>query len=276
VGELCIGGDCPAQGYRNRPALTAERFIPDVFGGAEGARLYRTGDIVRVIKNNELLFLGRSDDQVKLRGFRIELQEIAGALRELPGVDDAVVLISERGRATAHLVACVAGEAVEAAVDTTALDESMRNRLPGYMCPARYLRMRRLPLTANGKVDRNKLQQMCDVRAASRAVTTAQSAQERELAELWAETLGIPANHIGIHDNYFELGGNSILLARLGVLIGKHFGIAVGYLDLFAHPTIHLFAAFLAERSERERIYQPDPSRAARKKSALARFARKR
>jgi len=205
-GELCIGGTGLARGYLGRPDLTAERFVPDP-SGEPGARMYRTGDRARFTPEGELEHLGRDDGQVKLRGFRIELGEVESALREHPGVAQAVCVVVEPGPADKRLVAyCVpAGSGPPGHADLRA---HLRRRLPDYMIPQHYVVLDALPLTPNGKVDRKHLPPTAPV-ATARAGREPASHLERTIAGLWKELLGI--DHVGIEDNFFDLGGHSLL-----------------------------------------------------------------
>jgi amino acid adenylation domain-containing protein len=218
AGDLYLGGPGVARGYLGRPDLTAERFVPDPFGPS-GARLYRTGDRVRRLKDGSLEFLGRADDQVKIRGYRVEPGEVATALRGLDGVGDAAVvaLPAEDGRL--QLVAYVAAPA---GVDIEALKAKLAARLPDYMAPAAWVRLDALPVTANGKLDRKALPAP---EAAKPAGDAPREGTEQALAALWSGLLGTDA--IGRDDNFFALGGDSILSLKLLARIRKQ-GLAGG------------------------------------------------
>jgi amino acid adenylation domain-containing protein len=242
-GELRIGGAGLARGYFGRPDLTAERFIPDPFSGDSGARLYRTGDLVRQLPDGSLDFLGRLDDQVKVRGYRIELGEIEAALSALPGVREAVVVVkSDRSAgspADLRLVAYVTGE-----VDTAALRQALRDKLPDFMLPSAIMALPALPLTPSGKVDRKALPEPDSGPAPG--FVAPRTAVEEVLAEIWAELLGIA--HIGAHDNFFERGGHSLLAVLLMARIEKRLGTTLPLAALFSAPTLEALAA-LAETS---------------------------
>ncbi|WP_343715424.1 phosphopantetheine-binding protein, partial [Inquilinus sp.] len=213
-----LGGPGIARGYLGRPDLTAERFVPDPFG-APGARLYRTGDRVRRLKDGSLEFLGRADDQVKIRGYRVEPGEVATALRGLDGIADAAVvaLPAEEGRL--QLAAYVAAPA---GTDLDAVKARLAARLPDYMVPTAWLRLDALPVTANGKLDRKALPAP---EAAKPAGEPPRGETERALAALWSGLLGTEA--IGRDDNFFALGGDSILSLKLLARIRKQ-GLAGG------------------------------------------------
>ncbi|HEX3528888.1 MAG TPA: amino acid adenylation domain-containing protein, partial [Thermoanaerobaculia bacterium] len=233
-GELQIGGAGLARGYLGRPDLTAERFIPDPFSGDSGARLYRTGDLVRQLPDGSLDFLGRLDNQVKVRGYRIELGEIEATLTALPGVREAVVV----GKSD-RLVAYVTGEA-----DTAALRQALRDKLPDFMLPSAIVALPSLPLTPSGKVDRKALPEPDSGPAPG--FVAPRTAVEEVLAEIWAELLG--AAHIGVHDNFFERGGHSLLAVLLMARIEKRLGTTLPLAALFSAPTLEALAA-LAETS---------------------------
>ncbi|MFG1871602.1 non-ribosomal peptide synthetase/MFS transporter [Micromonospora arborensis] len=247
AGELHIGGVGLARGYHRRPALTAERFVPDPFSGEPGARLYRTGDLARwqVAPGDPtggvLEFLGRIDHQVKLRGLRIELGEIESALRAQPGVTEAVVLVREDTpgdkRLTGYLVGAAEHDAVKAALKET---------LPEYMVPAAFVTLDALPLTPNGKLDRKALPAPVVTRAASVALVEPRDDTERLLAGIWSEVLGVAT--IGIDDDFFDLGGHSMLATQVVARIRKaeHGGRPVGVMDLFQQRTIRDLATFMS------------------------------
>ncbi|HYR11609.1 MAG TPA: AMP-binding protein, partial [Longimicrobium sp.] len=207
-GELYVGGVGVARGYLGRPALTAARFVPDPFGGEPGARLYRTGDRARWSARGELEFLGRVDAQVKVRGFRVEPGEIEGALRRSEGVADCVVVAREDVPGEKRLVAYVVGD-VEAGV----LREHLRRELPEYMVPAAFVPLERLPLTANGKLDRKALPAPEGDAFARRGYEAPVGEVEQALSEIWSELLGV--ERVGRWDNFFELGGHSLLIVKL-------------------------------------------------------------
>ena len=256
AGELCIGGEGLARGYHGRPDLTAERFVPDPFGPA-GSRLYRTGDLARRQPGGDLEFLGRIDHQVKVRGFRIELGEIEAALLRLPGVAQATVVAREGAAGERRLIAFLVAEPGAApAVD--ALRAGLQERLPDYMVPAAFVTLDALPLTPSGKVDRRALSRLA-LDAALLAAAGAAAADGQEyvaprdetesvLAELWAGLLG--RERVGVLDNFFSLGGDSILAIQL-VTRARRQGILFTPRNLFQHQTIAALAA-VATRAPRE------------------------
>ncbi|HEU4881042.1 MAG TPA: thioesterase domain-containing protein, partial [Longimicrobium sp.] len=241
AGELFIGGVPVARGYLGRPELTAERFVPDPFGGEPGARLYRTGDVVRWLADGQLAFVGRNDDQVKVRGFRVELGEIEARLREHPGVREAVVLAREDVPGDRRLVAyCVA----DAAVGVDSLRAHLAERVPEYMVPAAYVRLDALPLSPNGKLDRGSLPAPEAQAYASGAYEPPANDTEKALAEIWAEVLGV--ERVGRGDNYFALGGHSLLAVRGIARIRQALGVEIPLSDVFSHPTVESLAARLS------------------------------
>ncbi|HET7233244.1 MAG TPA: amino acid adenylation domain-containing protein [Longimicrobium sp.] len=236
-GELYVGGIGVARGYHRRPGLTAAAFVPDSFSGEQGARLYRTGDRVRWLPDGRLRFLGRVDDQVKVRGFRIEPGEIAALLEEMDEVHHAVVVARGEGEAR-RLVAYVVAEP-GAAIESDALRARLKARLPAHMVPAAFVAMDALPLTPNGKVDRARLPEP----AGAVASAPPQGELERTVAAAWCQVLGV--ERVGVNDSFFEIGGHSLLLARLQETLEGALGRPVALVDLFRHPTVRSFAASL-------------------------------
>ncbi|WP_315752519.1 MULTISPECIES: non-ribosomal peptide synthase/polyketide synthase [unclassified Bradyrhizobium] len=229
TGELHIGGEGLAAGYRNRPALTAERFIPDPFG-APGTRLYRTGDLARWRADGVIDYVGRSDHQLKIRGFRIEPGEVEARLTRQAGVQSAVVVAREIG-GRQQLIGYACGED---GLDETGLRAALSEELPDYMVPARIVLMSRMPLTAHGKVDRDALPAPEQLSAEADYVAP-QSPAELELAAIWAELLG--HSRVGLTDNFFELGGDSIISLQV-VGRARQRGLAIEPRDLFRHQTL--------------------------------------
>ncbi|MEV6975746.1 amino acid adenylation domain-containing protein [Kitasatospora sp. NPDC093806] len=245
TGELLIGGDGLAHGYLGQPGLTAERFVPDAFGTVPGARLYRTGDLVRRGADGALLFVGRADTQVKLHGHRIELGEIETALERLPSVRRAAVVVDGEG-ATARLVAYLEQHDPEQRATPAELRESLRRTLPGYAVPSLLVTLDALPLTANGKVDRRALPAPEDTATdgtSTDAVEEPVGATERRIAALLAELLG--TERIGRHENLFDRGAHSLLLARFAERARGEFGAALPLHRLFERPTVAAVAALV-------------------------------
>jgi amino acid adenylation domain-containing protein len=244
AGELCIGGAGLARGYHGRPDLTAERFIPDAHGAA-GARLYRTGDRARRRPDGRIEFLGRIDHQIKIRGFRVEPGEIEAALREQPGVREAVVLLREDVPGDPRLVAyLVAGEEAGEADRR----EMLHRRLPAYMIPAAFVRLDALPLTPGGKVDRRALPAPESDRGAA-VSEPPRTAVEEALAAIWQSVLRVSA--LGVRDDFFDLGGHSLLAAQVAARIREAFGVELPLATLFQATTLEALAARI-EASEGE------------------------
>jgi acyl-coenzyme A synthetase/AMP-(fatty) acid ligase len=240
AGELLIGGDGLAMGYIGRGDLTAEKFVPDPFGGTPGARLYHTGDLVRYRADGSLVFLGRLDSQVKVRGFRIELGEIEAALNDHPGVNQAVVITRQASHGENDLIAYVV-TAGGTRLDVETLRESLGKFLPHYMIPPFFVFLSEFPLTPNGKVNRRALpdpdQAKHDKHLAPRTVT------EERLAEIWADVFQF--GPIGIDDNFFDLGGHSLLAAKVVGRIRSVLKVAVPIPLLFRQPTIRQVSEFI-------------------------------
>ncbi|MEV6638665.1 amino acid adenylation domain-containing protein [Amycolatopsis sp. NPDC051371] len=237
AGEVFLAGDCLARGYLHRPGLTAERFVPDPF--VPGERMYRTGDLARWLPDGEAEYAGRRDDQIKLRGFRIEPGEVTAALLAVPGVREAAVLVDREGEP--RLVAGIAGGGSRTPHEWRA---ALADRLPDYMIPSVFAEFDRLPLSRSGKLDRDAV--LAHTRAsAPAAVNTAAPRDHVELALLgiWRDLLLHPA--IGVSDDFFDVGGTSISAIKLAHAIGAEFGRELPIRDVILHPTIEAQAALL-------------------------------
>ncbi|HEX8693688.1 MAG TPA: amino acid adenylation domain-containing protein, partial [Longimicrobium sp.] len=256
VGELYIGGVGVARGYLGRPGLTAERFVPDPFGGEPGARLYRTGDLGRWLPGGTIEFLGRNDAQVKIRGFRVEPGEVEARLAEHPEVREAVVLAREDAPGEKRLVAYWVGGAAEAETLRAHLSAS----LPEHMVPAAYVRLEVLPLTPNGKVDRRALPAPEGDAYARRGYEAPVGEAERALAELWADVLGV--ERVGRRDHFFELGGHSLLAVQVVSRVRQVLGVEAALGEVFDRPVLADFARGLeaAARAELPEIEPADRS----------------
>ncbi len=247
VGELFIGGEGVARGYLNAPELTAEKFIPDPFGGKPGARLYRTGDMVRHFPDGNLEYLGRADHQVKIRGFRVEPGEIESALSAHPELAAcAVVARAESGGEKSLAAFVVAREGAEPSVGS--LRTWLAALLPAHMIPARCFLLRSLPLTPNGKLDRKALETLkgTDLDAATEPVPP-RNDLERELVAIWERLLG--RRRVGIRDNFFELGGDSLLAVELAAEIQIRWGQSFPVATMFQSPVIEELAHRLTVES---------------------------
>jgi non-ribosomal peptide synthetase component F len=238
VGEIHIGGHAIARGYLGRPGLTAERFVPDPFGGSPGERLYRTGDLGRMLPDGRIEYVGRADFQVNIRGFRIELGEIEARLREEPGVAGAVVTAVEDEAGERRLIAYLVADA--GGVELRALRTRLRAALPDYMMPARFVVLDAFPLNANGKLDRKALPDP-EPTQASADYLAPRDETEQALAEMWAQVLGV--SRVGVHDNFFDLGGHSLLAAQAMARARSEFGEELSVQDFFEAQTVADFAA---------------------------------
>jgi amino acid adenylation domain-containing protein len=246
AGELLIGGDGLARGYLNRPELTAEKFIADPFSAKPGARLYRTGDLARYLPDGNVGFLGRMDFQVKLRGFRIELSEIETVLRTHPDVGNAVVLVHEDERHEKRLVAYVVAVS-DPGPTPAALRAHLQSQLPEYMVPSIYMTLRELPLTPNGKVNRKALPAPDQSRPdLSETFVAPHDSLEQQLANFWVALFNV--ERVGVRDNFFDLGGHSLLGVRLFAHIKKLTGKELPLVTLFQAPTIEQLAAILRQQ----------------------------
>ncbi len=242
-GELYIGGVSIARGYLNRPELTHERFIENLFLTSEerkryqvegiDTRLYQTGDLVKYLSDGELLYLSRLDEQIKLRGFRIELAEIAYNLEQVPGVEQAVVLLQEV-RQQKNLVAYYSLKPNSKSLEINELRDALSTVLPSHMVPTYYLLLTHWPLTTNGKL--NKRQLPLPKEEQKSATSLPQNKLEQTLAEIWCKVLQL--SFIGVEDNFFELGGDSLLLIQLYFNIKKRLGQQIEFKKLFTQPTI--------------------------------------
>ncbi|HYO16637.1 MAG TPA: non-ribosomal peptide synthase/polyketide synthase [Thermoanaerobaculia bacterium] len=245
-GEVFVGGPGLARGYLGRPALTAERFVPDPSDEA-GERLYRTGDLARWLPDGRIDFLGRADHQVKIRGFRIELEEIEAALATHPGVREVAVMAREGERSgDRRLVAWVVPREGVPAPEIHELRRHLARTLPEYMVPAAFVFLQAMPLTPSGKVDRRALPAPEGRPEPGRSLVAPRTNLERLLIDLWRQVL--PTKAIGIHDGFFELGGHSMLAAHLVFRLQEHLGESVPLAAIFQAPTVAELGALLEER----------------------------
>ncbi|MEU6170163.1 non-ribosomal peptide synthetase [Streptomyces tanashiensis] len=245
-GELYLAGPRVGRGYRRRPGLTAERFVADIADDASGGRMYRTGDRCRLLPDGRLVYLGRADGQVKLRGHRIELPEIEAALTRVEGVAEAAVILGEDAGGTASLIAYHRGG------DATALRAALSDSLPAYMVPSAYVAVDRFPTTPSGKLDRSALPTRVDTpaaekhRAADGNGTGGLNGRAEELiARVWTQVLG--AASIGPDDNFFKLGGHSLLAIKLVSRVRAELSVALPVKAVYAHPRLRDLAAHIEE-----------------------------
>ncbi|WP_405887415.1 non-ribosomal peptide synthase/polyketide synthase [Streptomyces sp. NBC_01136] len=247
AGEMYVAGGQLARGYLNRPELTAERFVDNPFG-PPGSRLYRSGDLARRRRDGQLEYLGRADDQIKLRGFRIEPGEIEAALIAQEGVAEARVLVRADAVGDSVLTAYVvpASGGTEVAPEPAVLRAALKNLLPSYMVPTAYVLIDAIPLTTNGKLNRKALPAPTPALTTGRtgAVTPPTNARERQIVEAWSQVLGIP--EVGIDDNFFDIGGDSFKAVTLARAIGQ--GLSV--IAVFKNPTPRALAEHLATAAD--------------------------
>jgi len=266
AGELCIGGAGLARGYRNRPELTAEKFVelalPDGALGQRRERVYRTGDMARFLADGQLEFLGRRDQQVKLRGFRIELGEIESVLANHASVQQVVVSVREDTPGDQRLVAYVVA-APNTVFDEDAARTHLRVQLPDYMIPQFFVTLETLPLTPNGKIDRKALPRPQSLAGpADRTLDATMNPTQRRMADVWRDVL--QRDQVGLHANFFDMGGHSLLLVKLQAAIQREFSVDLTLVELFQRTTI-------AAQTQRVTATAPDDSALRRAQARIAR-----
>ncbi|WP_054532740.1 non-ribosomal peptide synthetase [Herpetosiphon geysericola] len=294
IGEIYIGGVGVARGYRNRPELTAERFVPDQFSSIPGQRLYRTGDLGRYRTDGQIEFIGRIDQQIKLRGHRIELGEISSIVNAHPAVEQSVVLLHDQASSTARLIAYVVANATAAdstnelqhAVGTNQppapydlaadLQAYAKQQLPAFAVPAAFVVVEAMPLTPNGKIDyRSLAQQAPSHNQASGQTLEPQNNLEQTITSLWQEIL--QQAPISTQANFFDLGGNSLAMVQVHSRLQELLGRELVLLDLFKYPTIQTLAAYLSsEQSTQASTFVDHANRAQQQRQALQRQRRRR
>ncbi|HET7206343.1 MAG TPA: amino acid adenylation domain-containing protein [Terriglobales bacterium] len=243
-GEIYIAGDGVSLGYLNQPELTAVRYIPEPWTDIPNSKMYRTGDVGRYLDDGRIEFLGRGDHQVKLRGFRIELGEIESVLKEQDAVEQALAIIREDHPNDRRLVAYVVLKP-NSEISSSALKQLLRRRLPEYMVPSAIVLIPSLPLSPNGKIDRKRLPAPEHVVAETENVVAPRNATEHLLAEIWAEVLH--RNHISVHDNFFDMGGHSLMATQVVARIRKQLDRNLPLRTFFEHPTIGGLATILEQ-----------------------------
>ena len=240
IGELHIGGVGLAKGYLHNPQLTAEKFIPHPFSNEVGARLYKTGDLVRYLADGQLSFLGRTDDQVKIRGYRIETNEIVAALHRHSSIHSSIVIARENTSGEKQLVAYII-LASDKTVTQKSLQEMLAQSLPSYMIPTIFIIVDTLPLTANGKVDRSALPDPDDTNILRDDIMSMPTTPlEEKLAAIIAPLLGLA--QVGVDENFFMLGGHSLLGTQVIMRIAEKFGVELTLRNLFNAPTVRELA----------------------------------
>ncbi|MDF5726641.1 MAG: amino acid adenylation domain-containing protein [Rhizonema sp. PD38] len=244
-GEIYIGGISLARGYLTHPILTAEKFIPNPFSNEPGARLYKTGDLARYLSDGNIEYLGRLDHQVKIRGFRIELGEIEAVLSQHSEVQQTVVIDQEDHSSNKRLVAYIVPQpGTTPAVSN--IRHFLQEKLPKYMLPSAFVMLEALPLTSNGKIDRQQLPQ--PEKLAPELATTyvaPQSPEEKMIATVWQAVLNV--EKVGIYDNFFDLGGHSLLVVQVHSKLQEVFNKHISIVDLFTYPTISFLARYLSQ-----------------------------
>jgi amino acid adenylation domain-containing protein len=269
VGELHIGGQGMARGYLNLPELTAEKFIPNSFSNEPGERLYKTGDLARYRCDGTLEFLGRIDNQVKLRGFRIELGEIEAALLEHPGVQESVVVVREDVSGNQRLVAYIVLRA-DLSTSISELSQFLKPKLPEYMVPSVYLQLDALPLTSNGKIDRKSLSVVEKLRPELKVTYLPPTTElEQTIAAVWQEVLHL--EKVGIHDNFFDIGGHSLLIAQVHSQLKELLEQDLSIIELLEHPTIDSLAKYLNEGKDAQLEVEQVRDRAWKQKEVINR-----
>ena len=268
-GELYIGGAGLARGYIGRPGLTAEKFVPSPFATEPGSeRLYKTGDLVRYLPDGNIDFIGRIDHQVKLRGFRIEPGEIEMALRQHPGVREAVVVVREDGPDDKRLVAYLVGDQA-GPLASTELRAWLRRTLPEYMVPAALVTMDGLPRMPSGKIDRQALPRPGPAHTSEKTYVAPENELQRAIAEVWQEVIGV--DQVGLHDNFFDLGGHSLLMTRVQSKLSTLLNTEVSMIDLFKYPTINSLAQHLHSEQRETPGIDLVRDRAEKQKAAIRR-----
>jgi amino acid adenylation domain-containing protein/thioester reductase-like protein len=260
-GEVYIGGDGLARGYLNRLEMTQERFIPDPFSATPGARLYRTGDLARLLPDGRIQFIGRVDHQVKIRGYRIELGDIEAALSQYPEIKEAAVITREDTVGEKRLVAYVASKGISSLDLVPHLRIFLKEKLPEYMVPSAFVLMDALPLTPNGKIDRRALPAPSQERPTLGELFVAPRHEtEQQLAHIWGQILDIQP--IGIYDNFFDLGGHSLLVAQMIAQVAEMFQVELPLSCLFENPSIAGLAQAIASAQQPDALlsdrHQPD------------------
>ena len=247
TGEIYIGGDGVARGYVNSSATTAERFVPDLFSERPGMRLYRTGDMGRYRRDGKIECLGRNDSQVKIRGYRIELSEIETALAAHSHIRQCVVSVRENGGVKSLVAHFTSSEATELKADE--LRRFLKQTLPEYMVPSQFILLNEMPLTTSGKVDRKRLPEMEKLRPLLETrLVPPRDEVEGAVASIWRRVLRIP--ELGIDDNFFDLGGHSLLMVQAHREVQEHFEVTIPLIKLLEHPTVRAFAGYVRGTGE--------------------------
>jgi amino acid adenylation domain-containing protein len=269
AGHLHVGGVGLTRGYLQQPQLSAEKLIPDPFSTGPGAQLYRTGDLARYLPDGRLEFLGRLDQQVKVRGFRIELEEIEAALTSHEAVQSAVVVALERTKGKKELVAYVIADKTRKPA-ISELRAHLKQRLPDYMSPSYFVLLEEWPLTPNGKLDRLALPAPTDIRAQTETVYLApRNEVEKIVAAVWQEVLQL--DQVGVHDNFFDLGGHSLLMLRIQGKVRTLFNRDMSIVEMFRYPTVSSLAEMLGSAPVKQQSLDDSKERATIARAAARR-----
>jgi hypothetical protein len=267
IGEIYVAGEGVARGYLKRPELNAERFLADRFSLIPGARMYKSGDLARRLPDGELEYLGRGDAQVKIQGFRIELGEIEAALLAHPAIREARIVAHTDASGTKRLVAYHVN-AEKQALETAELSRFLSTKLPPWMLPSAYVEIPAFPLTSNGKVDVTALPAPAFGSARNDRDTKANSADDK-VARVWREVLC--ADFVGLDDNFFDIGGTSLLLVSVHQQLQTQFNKRISIADLFAHTTVRSVAQHLAGSDPAVNPQDAAQDRARKQREAFAR-----
>lgn len=276
-GELYIGGEGLAQGYLNNPTLTAEKFITNHFDRSNSEYLYRTGDLARYRVDGNIEFVGRTDFQVKIRGFRIELNEIEAVLAQHPDVREVLVLAREDRLGNKQLVAYAVPHVVpqdalggNKSLVNLSLRDFLRAKLPDYMVPASMVILEAMPLNANGKIDRKQLPSPDgNILRDEQDFVAPSSPTETKIAHVWSQVLGL--DRVAIHDNFFDIGGNSLLVIQVHTKLQESLGQDISIVNLFRYPTINVLTQFLNQEQDEQQAVEKSRDRADKQKEALKR-----
>lgn len=268
-GEIYIGGDSLAREYLNHPEITAEKFIHHPFSENSTARLYKTGDLARYHHDGNIEFIGRIDNQVKLHGFRIELGEIESVLRQYQQLQEVVVLAREDEPEQKRLVAYIVPQQ-QSGLDLQELRNFLKQQLPEYMIPSNFLQMKALPLNSNGKIDRKVLPAPDKIRPELEVVyTSPQNEVERIIVQIWQEILQV--DKVGIYDNFFDLGGHSLLIIQLNSKLKSVFNRNIAVTDIFKNPTIAYLANYITQGDSERAFLDETKSRVAMRQQMMNR-----
>jgi acyl carrier protein len=268
-GEILIGGKGVARGYLNDPELTAVKFIPDPFSDIPGQRLYRTGDIAKYLPDMNIEFIGRKDYQLKIRGNRIEVEEIEKLVKSYPLVLDAAIIPSSNMDSIVGLF--LADESFDSNSDLDKLNNYLKENLPVFMIPSKMIRLSEFQYSLNGKVDRKALAKIFAEQINSRPLTASSAKPQTEIEsiilDVWKEILS--NENIGIHDNFFDIGGHSLAAAKVQIKLQEKFGKELSIVDLFRYPNIYSLAKFISSGNNKKIITENITDRIQKQKAMV-------